>query len=228
MNIQPAEKQSHDSSGTLEVHSIFPTIQGEGPFAGQRAIFVRLSGCNLACPLCDTEYTASRISMRPSDLVDEIARIASPGQLVVITGGEPFRQNLRPAVEHILCAGFHVQIETNGTLFQSLPYEAITVVCSPKTGAIHKRLEQYIGALKYVVHADSQALDDGLPIRALDHTASPRLARPPKGFRGVIYLQPVDVGNPEANQRCLTAAIKGVMEHGYTLGLQLHKIIHLE
>jgi len=50
MNQQPIEKQFLHPKGDLEVHSIFLTIQGEGPFTGQRAVFVRLAGCNLQCP----------------------------------------------------------------------------------------------------------------------------------------------------------------------------------
>lgn len=229
MNNQPAEKQHHDQHGAVEVHSVFQTIQGEGPFTGQRALFVRLAGCNLACPMCDTEYTDSRTVCFPQDVVDWAAlHGALPGQLVVITGGEPFRQNIRPMVESLLIAGYRVQIETNGTLYQDLPYERITVVCSPKTGAIHKRLEPHIAALKYVLDHRSKAPDDGLPLLALGHTASPRLARPPAGFRGTIYIQPVDVNDPAENKINLDATVESVLGHGYTLCLQTHKIINVE
>ena len=101
MNQQPIEKQNLREDGILEVHSIFHTIQGEGPFTGQRAVFIRLAGCNLQCPLCDTDYTSSRWTAGPSSLLKYVREQADPGHLVVITGGEPFRQNLRPAVEEI-------------------------------------------------------------------------------------------------------------------------------
>jgi len=228
MNQQPIEKQNLREDGILEVHSIFHTIQGEGPFTGQRAVFIRLAGCNLQCPLCDTDYTSSRWTAGPSSLLRYVREQADPGHLVVITGGEPFRQNLRPAVEALLDAGYRVQLETNGTLYQELPYDHITVVCSPKTGAINKKLAERLAALKYVLHADSCALDDGLPLSALGHSASPRLARPPKGFSGIIYLQPVDEADPVKNGRHLDATIKSVMDHDYTLCLQTHKIINME
>ena len=57
-NTQPAEKQVKSSGLILAINSIFYTIQGEGPFAGSPAVFVRLAGCNLQCPMCDTEYTS--------------------------------------------------------------------------------------------------------------------------------------------------------------------------
>lgn len=229
MNLQPAMKQTNDPMGALVVHSIFPTIQGEGPFTGHRAIFVRLSGCNLACPQCDTTYTRENSPLQsPESVVEAINALALGKQLVVITGGEPFRQNLSPAIQAILAAGYQVQIETNGTLYQDLPYGDITVVCSPKTGSVHKRLEPHIAALKYVLDADSVAEDDGLPVLALGHTASPRLARPPKGFQGKVYIQPVDSGNAKDNLRHLDAAILSTVKYGYILCLQTHKIIGME
>jgi 7-carboxy-7-deazaguanine synthase len=39
-----------DPAAVLTVNEVFgPTFQGEGPLAGQRAMFVRLSGCSLRC-----------------------------------------------------------------------------------------------------------------------------------------------------------------------------------
>ena len=69
MNQQAPEKQQLRGDGLLAVHSIFYTIQGEGPFAGETAVFVRLAGCNLQCPLCDTDYTSDRRMVGPMGLV---------------------------------------------------------------------------------------------------------------------------------------------------------------
>ena len=52
MNTQPTEKRTN--SQNLDITEIFFTIQGEGPFSGHRAVFIRLAGCNLQCPACDT------------------------------------------------------------------------------------------------------------------------------------------------------------------------------
>lgn len=229
MNHQPPEKQNLDIGLVLDVHSIFKTIQGEGPFTGQRSIFIRLAGCNLQCPMCDTDYTSDRRFLSVSQIIDMVndhAHIHS--YLVVITGGEPFRQNIKHLVEVLLANGHQVQIETNGTLYQELPYDQITVVCSPKTGNINRQLLPHIDAFKYVLHADQVSEDDGLPFRALEHPAHPRLARPPKGYAGRIYVQPTDEGNLEKNSQHLSAAINSSMEYGYTLCLQTHKIINME
>lgn len=227
MNEQPIEKITLHPAGSLEVHSIFLTIQGEGPFSGRRAIFLRLAGCNLQCPMCDTEYTAKRELVTPADLVARLKKIRFPGHLVVITGGEPFRQNLGPAVKAMLQAGYAIQIETNGTAYQDLPYDRITVVCSPKTGKINRRLLQHVDALKYVIAAGN-AGDDGLPLNALGHPASPYLARPPFLFDGQIYIQPEDSKDPVINQRNLDVAIENAMKHDLLLGIQLHKHLDME
>jgi organic radical activating enzyme len=149
-------------------------------------------------------------------------------QLVVITGGEPLRQNIKPTVSILLEFNFDVQIETNGSLYRDLPYDGITVVCSPKTGTINKNLAPHISALKYVGKAGDLAEDDGLPLSALDHPANPRLARPPAGFDGPIYLQPADEQDDEKNLSNLKAITESVLKYGYLLQLQVHKIIGVE
>jgi len=231
-NIQPAEKQEHCSNGTLDVFKIFPTIQGEGPFAGERAIFVRLAGCNLACPLCDTDYTSHRNLISPKDLIQILKMHSSMRreELIVITGGEPFRQNIATAIEMLLDAGFRVQIETNGTLFQELPYDNpnLTIVCSPKTGSVHRKLQPHIAAYKYVGKSDNISTVDGLPMTALDHTAVPKLARPHAGFEGTVYLQPADEQDAIKNEQNTKAIVDSVMRYGHRLCLQMHKQIGVE
>lgn len=228
MNIQPIEKSVPAwKDGAVIVHSIFPTIQGEGPFAGVPATFIRLAGCNLQCPLCDTDYTSTRIHMTPTEILAQVYK--HPANLVVITGGEPFRQELGALVRALCRSNFKVQIETNGTLAPSFPLAYVTVVCSPKTGRINEKLLPHISAFKYVLHADKVDPDDGLPLTALDHTAHPRLARPPENFsRTQVYVQPVDVCNLKENERHLDATVATVLKHGYRLCLQIHKIIGVE
>lgn len=226
-NNQPPEKLAATSPEVLSVHSIFHTIQGEGPFAGQPAVFIRLAGCNLQCPGCDTDYTSRRTTFNVYALILEVNRLRAPTtDLVVITGGEPFRQPLRLLVACLLREGYRVQLETNGSFYQDLPYDQITVVCSPKTGTINRQLEPHITALKYVLNAKDLG-DDGLPERALDHGTS-RLARPTPAFKGTIYVQPYDDGGPLNNDIHHQTAVQSCLTHGYTLCLQTHKFLGLE
>lgn len=231
-NQQPPERVVKQDPGHLVVHSIFHTIQGEGPFAGQPAVFVRLAGCNLQCPLCDTEYTAQRTPLNPSTIV-EYVQLAPLHRtpLVVITGGEPFRQPIAGLCRALLSAGHTVQIETNGTLYRDdLPYghENLHIVCSPKTQRVHPDLLCHVTALKYVATADSLDVRDGLPIHALEHPNKGGLYRPPADWKGTIFLQPVDEQDEHRYADNLRAVVLSCQRHGYRLCLQLHKIIGLD
>lgn len=242
MNIQPIEKRRlSDDGSSLDVHSVFYTIQGEGPFAGRPAVFIRLAGCNLQCPACDTEYTKDRWHASPNGLLELVNEMAPEwaDALVVITGGEPFRQNIEPLVAKLISETYTVQIETNGTLAPPIGFdkwcstntqqkERCFIVCSPKTGKVNPRLEPIICAYKYVMRAGDAGSDDGLPLTALDHTASPFLQRPHAGFQGAVYLQPCDDKDLVQNAKNLQACVKSVMQYGYTLQLQIHKIINME
>lgn len=231
-NAQPVEKPVAHPGGALDVVDVWYTIQGEGPFSGEPAVFVRLAGCNLQCPLCDTNYTDGRTLYEVPDLIDAIALLFNkPARfrdepLVIITGGEPFRQSLREFVAACLMKGYRVQVETNGTLFDdSLGrelYRKITIVCSPKAPTINPRLLPFIAAYKYVLtHGDVSAMD-GLPFSVLGNGLKP--ARPDPEFRGKVYVQPCDEGDDERDRLNTKAAVDSCMMFGYTLCLQTHKI----
>ena len=228
-NQQPIEKNTR--SLLLEVISAWTTIQGEGPFAGIPAVFVRLAGCNLQCPLCDTDYTTGRESLTPRALLDHIMGIKDVPRLMVITGGEPFRQNLVPFVDLALAKGFHVQIETNGSLhspticnYARSPIHAVTIVCSPKSAKLAKGF--YANDFKYVLEAAHICPEDGLPLSVLGNKV--KVARPPSGFQGDIYVQPIDVQDEKLNASHMKATVESVLKHGHRLCLQLHKIVGLE
>lgn len=232
LNAQPIEKRNHSSDNSLEVHSVFHTIQGEGPLTGHPAIFIRLAGCNLQCPLCDTDYTSARERLSPEALLKRVRDLHPGPRLVVITGGEPFRQDITLLVLLLIDEDYQVQIETNGTLAPppGLPgFDAdVWLVCSPKTSRVHPDTLARTNAWKYVLkHGD--VAEDGLPLRALDHTARPYVQRPPPGFPvSAVYVQPADEQDSVLNRCNLAASVKSCMTHGFTLQLQIHKIIGVE
>ena len=232
MNTQPIEKLDMQHDGSLHVHSIFHTIQGEGPNTGHSAIFIRLAGCNLQCPGCDTDYTSTREKLTAKKIVDRVEDTDEfPGRrkpLIVITGGEPFRQNITPLCNALIAAGYRVQIETNGTLPPSAGlHDDVHVVCSPKTGKINIAMAARLDTLKYVVKA-GEVCKDGLPTRALGHSAVPCVAKPPADFEGAIYIQPMDEKNIQQNARNMQAAVRSCMANGHTLQVQVHKVANLE
>lgn len=231
LNSQTPEKKDYQS--TLEVHSIFSTIQGEGPFCGRPAVFVRLAGCNLQCPGCDTEYTATRERLNYGSILQNIEErlmsTSSNANLIVISGGEPFRQNITPFCDFLIENDFDVQIETNGSM--QIPMELsqlVTVVCSPKTAKLHPSALHRANAFKYVMKAGNVREEDGLPLQALDHRATPYIARPHKSFRGKIYLQPMDEQNVFENFKNTRAVLASAMKHNYTVQLQIHKLLNVE
>jgi 7-carboxy-7-deazaguanine synthase len=238
LNKQVPELPVKGDGRLLAVHSVFHTIQGEGPFTGTPAVFVRLAGCNLQCPMCDTEYTQGREVMDVDALCERIAETVHPRgsaqvmrcDLVVITGGEPMRQHIGMLTHKLVDQhGFRVQIETNGSMFAAdVNYldPRITVVCSPKMHIVHRQLQPYVAAYKYVATRDSLNAADGLPDVALGLALSHTLFRPPPEFpRERIFLQPVDEQDPVANADNLDAVVDSCLRHGYRLCMQTHKLI---
>jgi len=109
----------------LRVAEMFASFQGEGPSAGQRAAFIRLSGCGVGCSWCDEPQTWdwSRFSREQESMragVEEACAWAcgTGAELVVITGGEPLGQ--QRALTSLACAlraaGLRVEVETSGTV----------------------------------------------------------------------------------------------------------------
>jgi len=93
-----------------QVNEIFTTIQGEGFLAGSPATFIRLQGCSVGCPWCDTKYTwhAGGSPMSAEEIVAQVRR-----KHVVITGGEPTLYDLDPLLR-LLKSEHFVQLETSG------------------------------------------------------------------------------------------------------------------
>ncbi len=105
---------SAGGADTLAINEIFYSIQGESTFAGQPCIFVRLTGCDLRCTYCDTEYAFYEGTRRSFDeIIAEVAR--HPCRLVEITGGEPLLQKrVHPLMARLCDLGYTVLIETSG------------------------------------------------------------------------------------------------------------------
>lgn len=86
------------------INDIFYTLQGEGRHTGRAAIFIRMSGCNMRCPFCDTDFQSYR-EMSAEDIVAAIQPWKLCG-FVVLTGGEPTLQVDAPLVQALKAEGF--------------------------------------------------------------------------------------------------------------------------
>jgi organic radical activating enzyme len=135
----------------------------------------------------------------------------------------------------LLCAGYRLQIETNGTLYRpwfGMPTplhtkdQRLAIVCSPKTPKINEELKPYITALKYVLAYDCVSAEDGLPTKVLGQDIA--VARPWADFTGEVYLQPEDHCDPKLNKLNTDAAVASCMKYGYRFCLQVHKVIGLD
>jgi 7-carboxy-7-deazaguanine synthase len=100
----------------MRVTEIFFSIQGESSHVGRPCVFVRLTGCNLRCTWCDSEYTFTGGERMSLD--DVMARVKSYGcNLVEVTGGEPLAQaEAFPLIGRLCDEGFEVLIETSGSI----------------------------------------------------------------------------------------------------------------
>lgn len=126
------------------VEQFGPTIQGEGPYAGRNADFIRLGGCNLSCSWCDTPYSwdGRRFDLRsqitPTPVQRLIEGVGIRSGIVVITGGEPLLYARTDAfaslVRGIRKHGREVHIETNGTILppENVASDVSVFVVSPK------------------------------------------------------------------------------------------------
>jgi 7-carboxy-7-deazaguanine synthase len=225
----------------LAVQEIFPTIQGEGPFIGRPAIFIRLGFCNLKCWFCDTDFESRVINLTIDEILEQVseASMKAEGRLVVITGGEPMRQNIAPLIDLLINHFYKVQIETAGTVWPPklldtwrarLHCESFDIVCSPKTGKVNSHIQQATKYWKYVISASQKIDVDGLPIALTQHGTNNAviLAKPPAWIdKKNVYLSPMDEYDQHKNKANYELVAKLCMKHGYTANIQMHKVMGL-
>lgn len=181
----------------LRINEIFYSLQGEGFWTGTPMVFVRLAGCNLRCPFCDTDHN-DFTAMSAQEVADTC--LAYPASHVVITGGEPSLQPLGEFVELLHNHGRTIHIETNGT--NPVPEAIDWITCSPKDGG--KVVLDRIDELKLVFQGNDV---EHIP------TLFPHVRN--------LYLQPLSGSNiPETVKYVLE-------HPHWNLSLQTHKLINI-
>ncbi|HJK87312.1 MAG TPA: 7-carboxy-7-deazaguanine synthase QueE [Candidatus Megaira endosymbiont of Hartmannula sinica] len=209
--------------GYLDVYKIFSTIQGEGVYSGYPAIFIRLSGCNLACTFCDTAFDKKN-QMSLNDIIIEIDAIVCkfPNiSLIVITGGEPMRQDIRGLCNILISKNFKVQIETNGTIYREINNN-VKIICSPKCSSNNKyyivdqRMVDQIDIFKFIISASENYKE---------YSNVPDIYNK---YNIPIYIQPMDEYNKEKNIQNYRLCVSLSMNMGYIISLQTHKILNIE
>jgi 7-carboxy-7-deazaguanine synthase len=158
------------------VNEVFNTIQGEGINVGIPATFIRLQGCTVGCPWCDTKYTWMKggTVMTEQEIVREVQIHLNP--LVVITGGEPTIYNLDALISGLRIVGqsmygyaFKIQLETSGQ--NELKGELIPdwVTWSPKRNLNFQApisLQRHVAEVKWVVDDE---MEEDVIVKAMDY-----------------------------------------------------------
>lgn len=212
-----------------QVVEIFPTLQGEGTWAGRRAVFVRLAGCNMwdgkpehrargqgACAMwCDTYFAKGQ----PMSYAEILARMEAAWQvgsdkMVVITGGEPTLQMDIALVKAMKHEGWYVACETNGTR-DSDALEIVDHVCvSPKRGSV---LQVWIAEeLKVVL----PGCVPGAPPE-MRWSESELLGIAAQGQWDRKYVQPQDVTDPTTVEVTALTRMRSMREIGPTAAGQM-------
>ena len=197
------------------VNEIFYSLQGEGYHAGTPALFVRLSGCNLRCPFCDTQHEHGT-EMSEQEIVVAVKLLIPHSSLltplVVVTGGEPALQLTASLVEALHAVGERVAVETNGTLL--LPPNVDWVTLSPKSLWLGEE------AAPVLTRADELKVlfDGGHDPAAYDHIDATHR-----------FLQPMDTGDAARNAALMRQAADYCLRHPqWRLSLQIHKILDIK
>ena len=192
------------------VVEIFDSVQGEGFHLGKPVTFIRLGGCNLQCPWCDTDFTKFE-EMSVSDILAKVGQ-----DIVVLTGGEPTIHNLTELLQGLLFKGKYVCMETNGTNSIEEYVGLIDwVTCSPKPGSqyqIHADAIEYIDEIKYVVDGSFE----------LDCISEAVLERFIHNNHGYIWLQPEAFSLEKSVEKAMNLVLHN-SKLGLRLGIQAHK-----
>lgn len=123
----------------MQITEIYKSLQGESTYAGLPCVFVRLTGCNLRCSWCDSEFSFyGGKKMAVDDVLAEVSRlmpvragVSAPHGLVEITGGEPMLQEREvvPLMQRLIDAGYKVLLETSGErLLAGVPRPVVKIV----------------------------------------------------------------------------------------------------
>lgn len=192
----------------MRINEIFYSLQGEGYFTGTPSVFIRLSGCNLQCPFCDTDHLP-HTDMTEADIAAQAARY--PATHVVITGGEPSLQLTESLIEALHKEGKFVAVETNGT--RPLPQNVDWITLSPKDAFVPAA-----NACPVLDHADEIKLV---------YTGQPLPSYP-----GITvkhrFLQPCDTGCEAQNKELIRQAVDFCLKHPeWRISLQTHKILDI-
>ena len=127
-----------------------PTIQGEGPYAGQRSTFIRFGGCDYRCSWCDSlhavipEQYRGAPRLNEHEILERIHKLGVDPGIIVFSGGNPAIHDLTDLVDLLATENLKVQVETQGTLLPRWLHSVMSIVVSPKppSSGMNQSLEE--------------------------------------------------------------------------------------
>lgn len=226
---------------TYLVNDVYPCIQGEGAQAGTPMILVRLHGCAVGCPWCDTKETwvptveqrvtslatarripSAYVERTLSELLSDVIVATVAERWVMLTGGEPADQHIAPLITALQYHGYKVNLETSGTAHGHQGSRPDWTVVSPKLGMPGGR------ALDHDVldAADEIKLVVGKPAD-IDLLTGIEIDLRSNGTEGLRYtVQPITGGDGRISPRALALCVEACRLHGWHLSVQMHKILN--
>lgn len=195
---------------TYPIVETFHSVQGEGAWTGANAFFIRLAGCDVHCPWCDTKQSwnsQGHPQYKLEDLAIEV-KTHNPA-IVIITGGEPLMHDLNPLTKAIKELGMQVHLETSGAHLFSGKFDWVTF--SPKQfKPPHPSIYAHVNELKVVVV-------NKYDLKWAEQQAS---LLSPQSYK---YLQP-EWNTPKSKQLILDY----VLQHPqWRMSLQTHKLLDI-
>src|SRR5207244_13283886 len=125
-------REANTRQSVMQITEIYKSLQGESTHAGLACVFVRLTGCNLRCTWCDSEFSFyGGKKMSREEIFDEVIALSPGGGLVEITGGEPMLQerDVVPLMQQLLDGRYKVLLETSGERpLAKVPPQVIKIV----------------------------------------------------------------------------------------------------
>ena len=222
---------------SYKINEVFESLQGEGSYTGLPSIFVRLQGCPVGCPWCDTKHTwvvSPELKTESDAVMTETAESDSwfehtteqllnlfsqhgyVAKHIVITGGEPCLYDLSEITSSLITKGYSVQIETSGT-YEIIAHPDTWVTVSPKVnmpGGRHvlSSAMRRANEIKHPIAMQKHIEELDEVLKLLGEQAAPN-----------IYLQPIS-----QQKRATDLAIKTCIARNWRLSLQTHKFIGIE
>ena len=212
----------------LPVVEKFHSLQGEGFHSGKSAFFIRLAGCKVGCPWCDTKHSWDKQkhpSLSLDSLIEEVKIAKEKGaSFIVLTGGEPLEHDLNDFCEKIRKnifsdkhSSFKIHIETSGVNKISGFYDWITL--SPKR---HQPPREYFlknsNEIKVIIN-DTKDLEFAEKIRIKTLQIRNNNINQQK-----FFIQPA-----WGNKKGVLLAIEFAKSNpNWTLSLQTHKYLRIQ